>query len=112
MRHVDGGGPRYDALILASQGSPKCEAQLGVHAFVIAKSAWSWVRPDPLVRDLTQAMIMPATLWKPGYLYAIPTWLYHRTGVERYEVTFWCRDGVTAPERIGAANALDILTLP
>ncbi len=111
MRHVDGGGPRYDALVFAAQGAPKCEAQFGVHAFVTAKSSWSWVAPDPLVRDLTQAMVMPATLWKPGYLYAIPAWLYHRTGVERYEAVFWCRDGVTAPERIGAPNALDIMTL-
>jgi 4-amino-4-deoxy-L-arabinose transferase-like glycosyltransferase len=111
LRHVAGAGPRYDVVVLAAQGAPACEAQFGVHAYMMEKSSWSWVRPDTLVRDLTQLMSFPASLWKPGFIYAIPTWIYHRTGVERFEGVFWCGSGVAAPTRIGAPNAIDLMTL-
>jgi hypothetical protein len=109
VHKVAGVGARYDAIFFAGEGPTPGEAQFGVHARVVAKSPLSWVRPDPLVRDLSMPMTMPANLWKRGMIYACPLWLFHRTGVETYETVFWSRDGKPAPERVG--GPLDILTL-
>jgi hypothetical protein len=111
LRAVAGGGPRMDALFLAGEGALPGEAQYGVHAKMVGRSNFTWVKPDTLVRDLSQPMVMPANLWRRGFVYACPLMLYHRTGIETYETVFWSRDGTAAPERLGGANALDILTL-
>ena len=100
VRIVQGVEPRLEVWFEADEGPTTGEATFSIHSVVEARDPLSLLPPDATERDMAYPPPLTPRLWKKGFLYAIETPLFHRTGLEKYWGFWTSRDGQAAPRRV------------
>jgi len=88
----------YSVYFRAAGPNPS-EPQLLMHSALNAAPAGSLVDPDRVVAEVGMPFAIPASRWKPGYVYASITEIIRRIGSEHWFGTF------RSPREAGAARA-------
>jgi hypothetical protein len=108
--YQDGARPLLTLWIEAG-GPTGPDVQLTVKSKVLARAALSTTMADPTEREVGLPLAIAPQRWKKGFLYTDPVAIRKRPGTEVFRASFWVRGSGSAPKRVGAGGAVDVLTL-
>jgi 4-amino-4-deoxy-L-arabinose transferase-like glycosyltransferase len=82
-----------------------------VRSRVVAPARLSTTMADPTERDVGPPLTVPASLWRPGFVYADPVPIRKRPGHEIFRASLGVRGHASGPRRVDAPGDLVVLDL-
>jgi hypothetical protein len=107
VRFEPGSSDVLTVTFLAGRARPD-ERRFRIDSSVEAAPAFSLTPPDPTLREVGLPTVVPAALWKPGYLYASITEVLKRPGRELYFGRFV---GAGAPASTSGSDTCKLVNL-
>lgn len=109
-RHLEGVEPKLELWFHVAEPL-RGEPRFRVQAVVEEQKAFSFIPPDPVVREVAPPPSLSPKLWKPGWIYKQTVVLRQRIGKERFFGWFEAKGG-PPPVRLDRKPHTDLLVLP